>query len=101
MAPASVPLMRVPSATPKTLVIGIVRATSRTNTLAAAAPASVPAERDNQLRLNQLDLANQIRFAPLDFIRLRVAVVGWATFQHVRNKHFFALQAKRREHGIQ
>jgi hypothetical protein len=36
----------------------------------------VPAERHDQLRLDQLDLANQIRFALLDFIRLRSRLLG-------------------------
>jgi len=38
----------------------------------------VPAERHDQARADQFDLANQVRLALLDFTGLRVAVVGWA-----------------------
>ena len=44
------------------------------------------AERRDHLRLDQLDLAEEVRLAGLDLVRLRVAVAGRAAFEDVRHK---------------
>src|SRR5581483_12148884 len=52
----------------------------------------VPERRDD-LRLDQLDLAEEMRLAGLDLVRLRVAVSGRAAFQNIRDVHVLAAQA--------
>ena len=43
------------------------------------------AERRDHLRLDQLDLAEEVRLARLDLVLLRVAVAGWAALEDVRD----------------
>src|SRR6266540_897814 len=50
-------------------------------------------ERRDQLRLDQLDLAEEVRLAGLDLVRLRIAVARRAALDHVRDVHVLARQA--------
>ena len=43
------------------------------------------AERRDHLRLDQFDLAEEVRLARLDLVLLRVAVAGWAALEDVRD----------------
>src|SRR6476620_4780057 len=43
------------------------------------------AERCDHFRLDQLDLAKEVRLARLDLVLLRVAVAGWAALEDVRD----------------
>jgi hypothetical protein len=60
----------------------------------------VPSERDDQSRVNQFDLAYQIRLAALDFVRLRIAIAGWTAFENIRYVHFLARKPERLDHRI-
>ena len=48
------------------------------------------AERRDHLRLDQLDLAEEVRLARLDLVRLRIAVAGRPAFQDIRHEHVVA-----------
>src|SRR6478672_1881087 len=48
------------------------------------------AERRDHLRLDQLDLAPEVRLTGLDLVRLRVAVSRRAAFEHVHHEHLVA-----------
>ena len=53
------------------------------------------AQRDDHLRLDRVDLAEQERLARRDFVRLRVAVLRRAALDHVGDVDVFARQADR------
>jgi len=61
----------------------------------------VAPERDDQARINQLDLTHQIRLATFDFVRLRIAIAGRAAFENIRYVHFLARKPERLDHRIQ
>ena len=50
------------------------------------------AERGNDFRLDQRDLAEKVALAGLDLVRLRIAVAGWPAFEHVRDIDLVALE---------
>src|SRR4051812_38842926 len=50
------------------------------------------AERRDDLRLDQLDLAEEVRLARLDLVGLRVAVAGRTAFEDVRDVDVGALE---------
>ena len=59
-------------------------------------------EQNDQARLQEDDLATQIRGASGNFARLRSPIMGRATFDGVGNVHVVATaQVNRRQHGIQ
>ena len=55
----------------------------------------------DQLRVHQLDLAEQVRDAGAHFLRLRIAVVRRPRLEDVRDEHLLALQADRLEHRVE
>ena len=56
------------------------------------------ADRQNNFRLNQGDLIQQIGFAARHFRSLRIAIRRRPAFQHIRDIDLAAGQAERREH---
>ena len=58
-------------------------------------------QRHNHARLQQLNLAQQIRRTLLHLLPLRVAVHGWAALDHIGDKHLpLALQAHGGQHAV-
>src|SRR5436190_77624 len=55
------------------------------------------AERGDDPRLDQLELAEEVRLARLDLVRLGVAVAWWAAHQHIRYEDVLTGQADARE----
>src|SRR5581483_5949975 len=55
------------------------------------------AERDNDLRPDQLDLVEEMAFARLDLLRERIAVPRRPAFEHVRDEDVPACEADARQ----
>src|SRR2546425_3938648 len=55
------------------------------------------AHRENRARLDEVDLAEQVRQAGRDLVVLRHAVFGWPALDHVADEHPFAGQVDRGE----
>src|SRR5207248_7661459 len=59
------------------------------------------AERRDHLRLDQRDLAEEMAFAGLDLVRLRISVPGRPAFEHVRDVHLTARETDSRKQPVE